>query len=338
MKDMQTRTLGLKGPTVSALGLGCMGMSRVLRRDRRGRGDRHDPPRARARRARSSTPPTCTARTPTSELRRHGASPAAATRSCWRRSSASCATDDDPPRAAIDGTPGVRARRRCEALAAAPGRRPHRPLLPAPRRPGHADRGDRRRAWPSSSQRGQGPPPRPVARPAPETIRRAHAVHPITALQTEYSLWSRDVEDGDPADAARAGHRPRRLLAARPRVPHGPLQLDRRARRGRLPPLPAALHGREPRAQPPSWSTKLGELAAEQGRARRRSSRSRGCSPQGEDIVPIPGTKRRAYLEENLGGRRRRAHRRRPRADRRRAARRPPASATTASGMTTVNR
>ena len=42
---------------------------------------------------------------------------------------------------------------------------------------------------------------------APATIRRAAKVHPIAALQTEYSLWSRDVEDGDPADRAGTGRR-----------------------------------------------------------------------------------------------------------------------------------
>ena len=49
---------------------------------------------------------------------------------------------------------------------------------------------------------GQGPLPRPLARRRPETLRRAHAVHPITALQTEYSLWTRDAEDGVLPDAA----------------------------------------------------------------------------------------------------------------------------------------
>ena len=54
---------------------------------------------------------------------------------------------------------------------------------------------------------------------APETIRRAHAVHPITALQTEYSLWTRDVEAGGAADLPRARHRVRALLAAGTRLP-----------------------------------------------------------------------------------------------------------------------
>ena len=49
----------------------------------------------------------------------------------------------------------------------------------------------------------------------PDTLRRANAVHPITALQTEYSLWSRDPEDEILPTLPRAGHRLRRLLAAR---------------------------------------------------------------------------------------------------------------------------
>ena len=53
-----------------------------------------------------------------------------------------------------------------------------------------------------------------------ETIQRAHKVHPITALQTEYSLWSRDVEDEILPALARAGHRLRALLASWARFSH----------------------------------------------------------------------------------------------------------------------
>ena len=54
---------------------------------------------------------------------------------------------------------------------------------------------------------------------SPDTIRRAHAVHPISALQTEYSLWTRARRGRDPADDPRARHRLRAVLAARPRLP-----------------------------------------------------------------------------------------------------------------------
>jgi len=59
----------------------------------------------------------------------------------------------------------------------------------------------------------------------PETIRRAHAVHPIAALQTEYSLWTRDPETELLPLLTRAGHRLRSVLAARARIPyrHDPL-------------------------------------------------------------------------------------------------------------------
>jgi hypothetical protein len=70
---------------------------------------------------------------------------------------------------------------------------PHRPVLPAPGRPQHAHRGNRQRPD-RPRRRRQGPLHRPVR--GPGTIRRAHAVHPLAALQTEYSLWTRDPEAG----------------------------------------------------------------------------------------------------------------------------------------------
>ena len=58
-----------------------------------------------------------------------------------------------------------------------------------------------------------------ISEAAPETIRRAHATHPLTAVQTEYSLFERSPEvNGVLDDDPRAGHRLRRVLAARPRV------------------------------------------------------------------------------------------------------------------------
>ena len=84
-----------------------------------------------------------------------------------------------------------------------------------------------------------------------------------------------------------------------PRLPLRALQLAGGARRGRLPPPRAALHGREPAAEPRA------RRACARARRRRRasrpgSSRSPGCSAAGEHIVPIPGTKRVTYLEENV--------------------------------------
>ena len=133
------------------------------------------------------------------------------------------------------------------------------------------------------------------------TIRRAHAVHPITALQTEYSLFTRDLEDEILATIRELG------IGLVPYSPlgrgflTGAISRDRRPRReaddrrSRLPALP----GRRPRRQP---------RAGRQGHA--SSPTTKGCTPgqlalawvlaQGDDVVPIPGTKRVDYLEENV--------------------------------------
>ncbi len=106
-----------------------------------------------------------------------------------------------------------------------------------------------------------------------QTVRRAHAVHPITALQTEYSLWSRDVEDEI-------------LPAVRELgigfVAYSPLG------RGFL-----------------TGQIKRPEDIAE-GDWRKNHPRFQGDNfawllAKGDEIVPIPGTKRRKYLEENVG-------------------------------------
>ncbi len=83
------------------------------------------------------------------------------------------------------------ARRR--RIAAAAGDRRDRPVLPTPSRPQRAHRGRRRRGRANSSQAGKvrhfG-----LSEAAAETIKRAHAVQPVTAVQSEYSLWTRDPE------------------------------------------------------------------------------------------------------------------------------------------------
>ena len=135
---------------------------------------------------------------------------------------------------------------------------------------------------------------------APATIRRAHAVHPIAALQTEYSLWMRDVEDEILPTCRELGigfvpYSPlgRGFLTGRFTPLRGPP-------RRRLPPPSAALPGRELPEEPrPRRATS------------RTSRREKGCTPaqlvlawllhQGDDIVPIPGTTRVANLEDNVG-------------------------------------
>ena len=83
----------------------------------------------------------------------------------------------------------------------------------------------------------------------PDTIRRAHAVHPITALQTEYSLWTRDPEARTLPVLRAAGHRPRRLLTLGSRAPDRDGALHRRLCRHRLSEVEPALHRGEPPAQ-----------------------------------------------------------------------------------------
>jgi aryl-alcohol dehydrogenase-like predicted oxidoreductase len=130
------------------------------------------------------------------------------------------------------------------------------------------------------------------------TIRRAHKVHPITALETEYSLWSRDPEDGI-LDACRElgiGF-----------VPYSPL--GRGFLTGRIKSFddlaPEDYRRNSPRFQGKNFKKNL-----EMVKRIEKMASEKGCTPaqlalawvlaQGEDIVPIPGTKRRKYLEENV--------------------------------------
>ncbi len=132
---------------------------------------------------------------------------------------------------------------------------------------------------------------------APQTIRRAHAVHPISALQTEYSLWSRDPEDAILATVRELGigfvsYSPlgRGFLAGQIKT---------------IDDLAADDYRRySPRFQGENFSRNL-ELVERVTEI----ARKKGVTPgqlalawvlaQGQDIVPIPGTKRRSYLEEN---------------------------------------
>ncbi|WNG50172.1 aldo/keto reductase [Archangium minus] len=132
-----------------------------------------------------------------------------------------------------------------------------------------------------------------------DTLRRACAVHPITALQSEYSLWSRDPEDGV-------------LQACRELgvgfVPYSPL--GRGFLTGqfkRFEDLPQDDYRRHsPRFQGENFQRNLKLVELIEQLARRKQ-----CSPaqlalawvlaQGDDLVPIPGTKRRTYLDDNLG-------------------------------------
>ena len=132
----------------------------------------------------------------------------------------------------------------------------------------------------------------------PDTIRRAHKVHPIAALQTEYSLWSRDPEDEllDTVRELGIGF-----------VAYSPLG------RGFL---TAKITSLDDLAED-DWRRSMPRFEQENFRRNmdlvekiRALAAKKGCTPaqlalawvlaQGDDIVPIPGTKRRRYLEENV--------------------------------------
>lgn len=134
---------------------------------------------------------------------------------------------------------------------------------------------------------------------APQTIRRAHATHPITALQTEYSLWTRDPE--------------REILPTTRElgigfVPYSPL--GRGFLTGRFKKYEDLPHDdyrrNHPRFQGENFERNLDlvrvveQIAGEKGVTASQIGLA-WLLAQGEDIVPIPGTKRRKYLEENLG-------------------------------------
>lgn len=134
---------------------------------------------------------------------------------------------------------------------------------------------------------------------APSTLRRAHRVHPISAVQSEYSLWSRDPEDGVLAACRELG------VGFVAYSPLGRGFLTGQIRRFEDL-APDDFRRNQPRFQSENFERNL-ELV----RAVQMLAAERGCTPaqlalawvlaQGEDLVPIPGTKRVKYLEENLG-------------------------------------
>lgn len=134
---------------------------------------------------------------------------------------------------------------------------------------------------------------------APQTIRRAHAIHPITALQTEYSLWSRDPEDEILPTVRELG------IGFVAYSPLGRGFLSGAIRR--FEDLAEDDYRRSsPRFQGENFAKNLALVARVKALAEEK-----GCTAsqlalawlmaRGDTIVPIPGTKRRAYLEENAG-------------------------------------
>src|SRR5579862_3299487 len=132
---------------------------------------------------------------------------------------------------------------------------------------------------------------------APETIRRAHAVHPITAVQTEYSLWTRDPEQEVLPTCRELGigfvpYSPlgRGFLSGRFKSADELADDDFRRSGPRFTGenLEANLH----------LASKIAEIAAEKAITPAQLALA-WVLAQGDDLVPIPGTKRRKYLEEN---------------------------------------
>ena len=133
---------------------------------------------------------------------------------------------------------------------------------------------------------------------SPRTIRRAHAVHPIAALQTEYSLWSREPEDEILPTVRELGIG---FVAYSP--------LGRGFLTGKIA-SPDQLEASDFRRHAPRFQAENFSRNQPIVAELRRMAAARGVTPgqlalawvmaRGEDIVPIPGTKRRRYLEENV--------------------------------------
>jgi aryl-alcohol dehydrogenase-like predicted oxidoreductase len=134
---------------------------------------------------------------------------------------------------------------------------------------------------------------------APATIRRAHAIHPIAALQTEYSLWSRDPEQELIATCRQLG------IAF---VAYSPLGRGFLSGRFRSPEdlAPTDWRRQNPRFQSENFRRNLDVVAKVEELAR-----AKGCTPaqlalawllsRGPDVIPIPGTTRAERVEENAG-------------------------------------
>ena len=135
---------------------------------------------------------------------------------------------------------------------------------------------------------------------APETIRRAHTTHPITALQSEWSLWTRDPEVNGVLETVRelgigfVAYSPlgRGFLTGAIKAPEDLPEGDTRRR--------------HPRFSGELFSKNLELVARVEEVARRLEATPSRVAlawvlARGEDVVPIPGTKRRRYLEENVG-------------------------------------
>jgi aryl-alcohol dehydrogenase-like predicted oxidoreductase len=290
---MQSRQLGTNGPTVSALGLGCMGMSEFY-----GAADEGEAIATihRALELGVTLLDTADAYGPHTNERLVGKAIAGRRDEVVLATKFGLVRDPENPRArGLNGTPDY-VRRSCEGSLERLGV-DHIDLYYLhrvdPATPIEETVGAMAGLVQDGKVRHIG-----LSEAGPETLRRASAVHPIAALQTEYSLWSRDPEDEILPTARELGigfvaYSPlgRGFLSGRIQSPEdlGPDDFRRFS----------------PRFQGANFQRNL-ELV----RAVQEIAADKGCTPsqlalawvlaQGDDIVPIPGTKRRGYLEENI--------------------------------------
>ena len=288
-----------------------MGMSEFYGSADEARGDGDDPAGARAGRRPSSTRPTCTGRSPTrsSSARR---SPATATRSCWRPSSATCAAQNGE-RLGVRGDPEY-VREACEASLQPARGRDDRPLLPAPRRSEGADRGDRRRDG-RAGRAGQGAPPRtlrggagddpprprrptrsPRCRPSTRSgaaTPRTRSCRPCASSASASSPTARSAAASSPAASAPSRTCPRTTSAAS---------------------TPASKARTSSATW--SWSRRVEEIAAEKGITAGQLALA-WVLAQGDDLVADPGDQAPELPGGERGRRRGGAERGGPASDRR---------------------
>ncbi len=290
---MKTRTLGANGPAVSALGLGCMGMSAFY-----GPGDDAEST-ATIRRALDlgcTFLDTSDVYGPHTNERLVGAAIAGRRDEVFLATKFGMRHEGDPPQRVIDGSAAY-VRSACDASLQR-------------LRVEHIDLYYQHRVDPATAiEETVGAMAELVAagkvrhiglsEASAATIRRAHAVHPITALQTEYSLWTRDVEEEILPTLRELGIA---LVAYSP--------LGRGFLAGRFSST-IELDASDTRRSGPRFGAenidanlvlarRVGALATGRGVTAAQLALA-WVLAQGDDVVPIPGTRRRTYLEENLG-------------------------------------
>ena len=315
MRLQQAASWAQQGLEVSAEGLGCMGMSEFYGSPTRAR---RSPPSTARSSSGSTFLDTADMYGPFTNEKLVGRAIAD------RRDQVVLATKfgnergEDGSFLGISGTPEY-VRRACDASLERLGVDHDRPLLPAPRRPDRADRGDRRRDG-RARRAGQGALPRPVRGVAGRrsAARTRSTRSPRSRPSTRCGRATRRTRSCRPSASSGSAScpTPRSAAASWPAVHSRPRTCPRttsgattRASRARTSKRNLELVDRD-RGDRAEKGVTAGQLALAWVLA------------QGDDIVPIPGTKRRAYLEENVAAADDRAERRRPAPDRRGRARR----------------